>query len=91
MHCADALQLNVLRQEGWIPFEAPLRSALLDMQLRFTRKVHKSLALFVEVKARSYTVLIASDLRNVPNVLGGPFLKGPQYAKSNPSRGTEGN
>ena len=39
------------------------------------RKVHKSLTLCVEVKASSYTILIASDLRNVPNVLVGLFWK----------------
>lgn len=37
------------------------------------RKVHKSLTLCVEVRASSYTILIASDLRNVPNVLVGLF------------------
>ena len=38
MHCADALELNVLRQEGWLVFEAPLRPALSDMQLRFSER-----------------------------------------------------
>lgn len=41
-------------------------------------KVHKSITLFVEIKASSYTILIASDLKNVPNVLEGALLKAPQ-------------
>ncbi len=67
MHCADEVELNVVRQEEWILFEAPL-SSLLNMQHRFTER-YTNHSLFVEVKASSYTILIASDLINVPNVL----------------------
>ncbi len=37
MHCADEVELNVVRQEEWILFEAPL-SSLLNMQHRFTER-----------------------------------------------------
>lgn len=65
---AHVLELNVLSQEGWILFVAALRYALLDMQLRFTER-YTNHSLFVQVKASSYTILIASGLRNVPNIL----------------------
>lgn len=34
VHCADVLELNVLRQEGWSLFDSQLRAALLNVQLR---------------------------------------------------------
>lgn len=73
MHCADVLELNALRQEGWFLFESLLRPTILNMQLRFTERYTNHSLTFVEVKASSYTILIASDLRNVPNVLEGLF------------------
>lgn len=56
------------RQEGLILRDTTRTHSFIDVT-RIYWKVHKLLTLFVEVKANSYTTLIACDFRDVPNVL----------------------
>lgn len=67
MHSANVLKLNVRKQEGWSLYNTLLKPTFLcnAALLKGTQRHF----LFVNVKASNYTILIASDMRNVPNVL----------------------